>query len=291
MQCAFAVRICNAHLQCAFAVRLCSAPLPFAFAPRTSPAHLPRAFALASEFPFVRAPACRARPRNGNENVGYSTPRNAMRHSPVPKRDAMLLYRAALDARPASEKPDGDDELAANFARLRNELGGTANTEKLLAKAPRPAEENTEGRWEIPTKDMPAWELPDLAGRRWTAKSLHGKTVLINVWATWCGPCRTEHPALEALYEKIKNRTDIQLVTFNIDEAVGDVAPYMSKNKYTFPVLVAKDYVNDLLPSISIPMLWIVDAAGKWRWQQNGYDDDPKWETTILEKLDHTKPQ
>ena len=207
------------------------------------------------------------------------------------KLDALLMYRAALDARPASEKPDGEDQLAANFARLRDELGGTADTEKLLTGAPRPVEAATEGRWEIPTKGMPAWELPDLTGRNWTAASLHGKTVLINVWATWCEPCRMEHPALEALYEKIKDRSDIQIVTFNIDEAIGDVAPYMSKNKYTFPVLLAKDYVNDLLPSIGIPMIWIVDASGKWRWTQDGYGDDAKWETTIQEKLDQTKPK
>ena len=130
-----------------------------------------------------------------------------------------------------------------------------------------------------------------MTGRNWTAASLHGKTVLINVWATWCEPCRMEHPALEALYEKIKDRSDIQIVTFNIDEAIGDVAPYMSKNKYTFPVLLAKDYVNDLLPSIGIPMIWIVDASGKWRWTQDGYGDDAKWETTIQEKLDQTKPK
>lgn len=207
------------------------------------------------------------------------------------KLDALLMYRAALDARPASEKPDGDDELAANFARLRDELGGTAETEKLLAKAPRPAEAATEGRWETPTKEMPAWELSDLAGRTWTSASLHGKTVLINIWATWCGPCRMEHPALQALYEKLKDRSDVQILTFNIDEEIGDIAPYMNKNKYTFPVLLAKDYIADLAPDSGIPMLWIVDASGKWRWQQSGFGDDAKWESAILEKLDHAQPQ
>jgi thiol-disulfide isomerase/thioredoxin len=207
------------------------------------------------------------------------------------KLDALLMYRAALDSRPASAKPDGDDALAANFVRLRDELGGTADTERLLAKAPRPIEAASEGRWEIPNKDIPAWELSDLAGRRWTAVSLHGKTVLINVWATWCGPCRMEHPSLQALYEKIKDRSDVQIVTFNIDEEIGDVAPYMNKNKYTFPVLLAKDYIADLAPDSGIPMLWIVDASGKWRWQQSGFGDDAKLESTILEKLDQKKPQ
>ncbi len=207
------------------------------------------------------------------------------------KLDALLMYRAALDVRPANEKPDGDDELALNFARLRNELGGTPDSEKLLAKKPRPAVESSESRWEIPTKVMPAWELPDLAGRNWTAASLHGKTVLINVWATWCGPCRMEHPALEALYDKIKDRSDIQIVTFNIDEDVGDVAPYMSEHKYTFPVLLAKDFIDDLVPEYGIPMNWIVDATGKLRWEDTGYGNETKWESAVLEKLDHTKPQ
>ena len=98
------------------------------------------------------------------------------------------------------------------------------------------------------------------------------------------------HP-LQALYEKLKDRSDVQIVTFNIDEEIGDIAPYMNKNKYTFPVLLAKDYMADLVPDSGIPMLWIVDASGKWRWQQTGFGDDAKWESAILEKLDHAKPQ
>ena len=207
------------------------------------------------------------------------------------KLDALLMYRAALDARPASEKPDTDDELAASYTRLWSELGGTPDTQKLLAKVSGPVEATTEGRWEIPTKDLPAWQLSDLAGHTWTAASLHGKIVFINVWATWCGPCREEHSSLQALYEKIKDRSDVQVLTFNIDDEVGDVAPYMTKNKYTFPVLLARNYVDDLLPLISIPRIWIVDASGKWRWEQIGFGDDAKWESAILEKLDHTKPQ
>ncbi|MGA8072631.1 MAG: TlpA disulfide reductase family protein [Candidatus Acidiferrales bacterium] len=76
---------------------------------------------------------------------------------------------------------------------------------------------------------MPAWQLSDLAGHTWTAASLHGKIVFINDWATCCGPCREEHSSLQALYEKIKDRSDVQVVTFNIDDEVGDVAPYMTK--------------------------------------------------------------
>ncbi|MGA8072630.1 MAG: hypothetical protein WB995_04090 [Candidatus Acidiferrales bacterium] len=49
--------------------------------------------------------------------------------------------------------------------------------------------------------------------------------------------------------------------------------------------------MDDLLSLISIPRVWIVDASGNWRWEQIGFGDDAKWESAILEKLDHTKPQ
>jgi thiol-disulfide isomerase/thioredoxin len=209
------------------------------------------------------------------------------------KLDALLMYRTALDARPASDEPRGNDELSANVERLRNELGGTPESDKLLASKPAHVEVSTEGDWQAQTKDLPTWKLSDLAGQTWTATSLHGKTVLINIWATWCGPCRQEHPFFEVLYEKIKNRSDIQVLTFNVDDQVGDVAPYMAEHKYTFPVLLAADYVNDVLPELGIPRLWIVDATGKWRWEQVGMstDDDAKWEKQLLEKLDSVKPQ
>jgi thiol-disulfide isomerase/thioredoxin len=209
------------------------------------------------------------------------------------KLDALLMYRAALDLRPASDKPSGNDELAANVERLRNELGGTPESDKLLASKSAHVEVSTEGDWQAQTKDLPTWRLLDLAGQTWTATSLHGKTVLINIWATWCGPCQQEHPFFQTLYEKIKNRSDIQVLTFDVDEQVGDVAPYMAEHKYTFPVLLAADYVNDVLPELGIPRLWIVDATGKWRWEQVGMstDDDAKWEKQLLEKLDSVKTQ
>jgi len=208
------------------------------------------------------------------------------------KLDALLMYRAAHDARPAAAKPEGTDELAANVERLRNQLGGTSESDKLLAVRPTHIEVSTAGDWQAQTKDLPPWQLPDLAGQTWTAASMHGKTILINIWATWCSPCREEHPLVQAFYDKIKNRSDIQVLTFNVDEEVGNVAPYMVEHKYTFPVLLAADYVNDVIPVLGIPRLWIVDATGKWRWEQvGGSTDDAKWEKQLLEKLDSVKPQ
>lgn len=208
------------------------------------------------------------------------------------KLDALLLYRAAMDARPGDMKPPKKDELAENIARLWKELGGTAATKDLWERQDRKVEvAQGGGRWEAPKKPMSKWELPDLTGKTWKLTSLEGKTLFINVWATWCGPCRSEHPYLEKLYQKLKGRTNVQLLSFSVDDEVGAVAPYMKENGYSFPVLLASSYVNELLPFISIPRNWIVDAAGKWRLEQIGFGAAEDWEKEMIEKIEQTRPE
>jgi cytochrome c biogenesis protein CcmG/thiol:disulfide interchange protein DsbE len=210
------------------------------------------------------------------------------------KLDALLMYRAALYARPRDLQPPAGEpnEIAENCDRLWKELGGTAEGENLWARKENGAEASSaDGEWEKPAKELPAWQLPDLDGKTWKLVSLQGKTVLINVWASWCGPCRAEHPYLQKLYEKTRGRSDIQIVTFDVDDELGGVAPYMKENKYTFPVLLAKDYVNDLLPLISIPRNWVIDATGKWQWEQIGFGSPESWEDAVLEKLGKARPE
>jgi thiol-disulfide isomerase/thioredoxin len=71
--------------------------------------------------------------------------------------------------------------------------------------------------------------LSDLGGKSWRLAELNGKAALINIWATWCGPCREEHPALQKLYEQIKDSKDLTLLTISVDEEAGLVAPYMTE--------------------------------------------------------------
>ena len=107
----------------------------------------------------------------------------------------------------------------------------------------------------------------------------------LNVWATWCGPCQAEHPYLQKFYELVKDRSDIQVVTFNIDDSAADVGPYMKDKHYTFPVLLAKDFVNDLLPLVSVPQNWVVDQESKWKWSEVGFNWEGNFDKEWLEKL------
>jgi thiol-disulfide isomerase/thioredoxin len=136
---------------------------------------------------------------------------------------------------------------------------------------------------------MPAFELADLSGKTWRLKNLEGRAVLINVWATWCGPCKAELPHLEKLYERVKDRSDLQILTLTIDEDLGAVAPFMKEKGYTFPVLPASSFVTGLLDLVAIPQNWIVDAKGEWRWTGAPPVPDAEWEEAMLKQLESAR--
>ena len=212
------------------------------------------------------------------------------------KADALTFYQQALFLREKTPEPYHGrlkDNLLDEASAVWKDTGGTEAAWNVWKKPPAgKAQELAEGRWEKATKAMPAFELSDLTGKTWHVKNLEGKSVLINVWATWCGPCQAELPKLEKLYEKVKDRSDVQIVTLNIDEDLGLVAPFVKDKGFTFPVLPAYSFVLSLLDSVGIPQNWIIDPKGAWRWTQLGYDSsDAQWADTMIGKLQSVKAE
>jgi len=179
------------------------------------------------------------------------------------KLDALLMYEAAIKARPADFQAGKSDEVAESAARLWKELGGSAAGRELWSKKIKTTSVAQETGWTSPGRTLPAWELSDLSGHVWKMKSLEGKTVLISVWASWCGPCQMELPEFQKLYDQMKERPDVQVLSFNIDDEVGKLEPFVKEKGYTFPVLLARDYVFDSLEP-GVPRTLIVDQAGVW---------------------------
>jgi thiol-disulfide isomerase/thioredoxin len=207
------------------------------------------------------------------------------------QQDALGYYQLALRTRPkppSYERGKLTDVLADEAHALWKERGGSE-----IAWAAWSAPGTTlnsanadDARWEKPTKTLPTFELADLSGRTWSGKSLNGKVVLINLWATWCGPCNAELPQLQKLYEQAKGRSDLQILTFNIDEDLGLVEPFMKEKGYTFPVVPAYSYVVNLLDGYAIPQNWVLSPKGQWEWTQVGYGSDDAWVKDMLAKLD-----
>ena len=138
-------------------------------------------------------------------------------------------------------------------------------------------------------KDQPltALNAHDLSGKTWTIAELKGKKTLINVWATWCEPCRQELPYVQKLYEQTKERNDIQVITISTDEDPGLLDPFLKAGNYTFPVLLAKTLVDDLTAGVSIPRNWVVDATGVLREEGIGFSAT-EWPDKILTRLEAT---
>lgn len=206
------------------------------------------------------------------------------------KLDALTAYQTALalhtKASPAS------DELTNNTQRLWKELGGTdQGWRAYLARAdskskPGSAEVST---WDTKNAAMAEFDLMDLDGRKWSLADLKGKVAFINLWATWCGPCRMELPYVQKLREQMKDRKDVVILTLNIDEEVGLVAPFMKENKYTFPVLLGQSYA-DAQNVNSIPRNWVVAVDGKVMFEGIGFGNDgEEWIKKAAEAIEKVK--
>jgi len=137
---------------------------------------------------------------------------------------------------------------------------------------------------------IPELSLTDQAGKTWTLARIKGKTTMINVWATWCGPCRSELPCVQKLYDKIKAREDVQVITLNADDNIGLVEPFLTENKYAFPVLTAKSFVDGFVGPIGIPTNWISDRNGSIRLEALGFGGNgEEWIKNTLEQVEKVR--
>ncbi len=93
----------------------------------------------------------------------------------------------------------------------------------------------------------------------------YGKPIVVNFWATWCGPCKSELPAFEQLYQEYGEDVHFMMVnlTDGAQETVKTVTKFVMDNKYTFPVYFDKDTDAALTYSVySIPAILFIDADG-----------------------------
>ena len=105
--------------------------------------------------------------------------------------------------------------------------------------------------------------LTDLTGQSWTLKSLRGKVVLVNFWATWCPPCRKEMPDLDALYGRFQGQGLVILAIS--DEDAAKVKPFIAERRFTYPILLDPGRkVHELFSVQGIPKSFVYDRQGKF---------------------------
>ncbi|WP_447973572.1 peroxiredoxin family protein [Nitrospira sp. Kam-Ns4a] len=115
-----------------------------------------------------------------------------------------------------------------------------------------------------PVVGMPApdFSLADLQGRTQSLSSFRGKIVLINFWATWCKPCTTEMPAMQAMYDRLRDQNFVVLAVNELEDE-AKVREHIQTYRHTFPVLLDHDNrVANQYGVFGLPVSVFVDENG-----------------------------
>ena len=113
-------------------------------------------------------------------------------------------------------------------------------------------------------ENAPNFTLKNLDGKEINLNQFRGKHVLINFWATWCGPCKIEMPSLEALYERFKDRNFVLLAISNDMFGANIVKPFVKAHNINFPVLLDQRLkVSNTFGVVSLPTTFMIDPQGK----------------------------
>lgn len=118
---------------------------------------------------------------------------------------------------------------------------------------------------------MPPYAAKLLDGAPFDLAAEKGNVVLVNVWATWCGPCRYEIPELQKLHDQYGKR-GFKVVGVSVDEGdAADVKQFVAEQKMTYPVALDPDgRIANLLQTMVLPTSVLVDRGGKIVWRQVG---------------------
>ncbi len=107
------------------------------------------------------------------------------------------------------------------------------------------------------------FSLKDLDGKKQSLSSLKGKVVLLDFWATWCGPCRRELPTIAKLHKELADK-GLAVVAVNVGEPLASVNAFLRKNAFELPVWLDSDSeVSQRYSANSIPTLVVIDKTGK----------------------------
>ena len=125
------------------------------------------------------------------------------------------------------------------------------------------------------------FNLMDVDGQLHTLSKYRGKIVIVNFWATWCPPCRFELPAMEKVWERLKDK-GVVILGINVGEDEDTIFTFTTDYPVTFPLLMDSDSsVTQTYPVIGLPTTYVINPQGKLVYKAIGTRD---WNEDALVK-------
>jgi peroxiredoxin len=139
-------------------------------------------------------------------------------------------------------------------------------------------------------KQAPEFALKDADGRTVTLADYKGKVVLLNFWATWCGPCKIEIPWFADFEQKYKDRGFAVLGVAMDEEGWEVIKPYLAESKVNYRVILGNDTVAGLYGGVeSLPTTFVLDREGRIASTHVGLVSKSDYENEIMQLLEGAK--
>ena len=139
--------------------------------------------------------------------------------------------------------------------------------------------------------DAPEFSLTDFDGQPHALSDYKNKVVILNFWATWCGPCKKEIPHFNAAYEKFESE-GLVIIGVSLDRREEAVRRFLQRTDLSYPVAMATpELVESYRPGNVIPVTFVIDKRGIIRSRHVGYMDEETLITTFKELSGEGKNQ